>query len=128
MAISFTPVTPFQIEEVSGVTVPQAIIDIAHSYLVTVDCLVGKSESELQSIEIYYSLHLFVMTNPSSNSDLKSERIDGDYQVTYNTTDLGEGINGTKFGQIANQLSGNCLQNASKTKSVIQSFDIYGCR
>ena len=87
----------------------QAAIDAATIIVdgIAADCASDLSAAALKQIELYLSAHFSAVTDSTIN--LKSET-DGccDSKAVYGW-ELGEGIKGTPFGQMANTLSGGCL-------------------
>jgi len=80
--------------------------------------LCGQSFTDelLEQIEIWLSAHLAEMTD---SSDVRRKEFEG-ASTTWNVAQLGSGINGSTFGQMANTLSGGCLGRLDKTRALVQ--------
>ena len=105
-AITLADITPF--------------IDAASLIVDDLNTRCGKSfdAARLKEIERFLSAHLASFAVGTGSKDKSRESIArGDYDVSYATSKLGQGILGTTYGQTANLLSEGCLVEWDKRQS-----------
>lgn len=74
-------------------------------------------DEQLKEVERWLAAHLAYMAQGTSGGTKQRESIArGDYDVTYAVTQIGSGISGTPYGQMANTLSSGCLGEYQKPR------------
>jgi hypothetical protein len=106
----------------------QAAIDAATcvvDQLAETSCGESLSEDCLVQIETYLAAHFAAVTDNTLSLQSESSECCGSTKVTYGFK-FGEGIMGTRFGQMANTLSGGCLAEFDKQPVNIFSIGSLG--
>lgn len=94
-------------------TTLQAFLDAASIIVDQIEAGCGSdlSQDTLKQIELYLAAHYAASADPSIS--VKQEKFEN-ASKTYNTAEMGVGVMGTPFGNIANALSNGCLAEIDK--------------
>lgn len=94
----------------------QSGMTAATIYINSLDCA-DNVDSSLKALVIkYYAAHLVFIADPCKY--VKKKKFVND-EIEYELPVLGEGIMGSPFGQLANELLGGCLVEAGKRKAQV---------
>lgn len=127
--MSYTPATVEQVRAIlpdsTTLTDPQiqATIDAAKcvvDQIAASTCGAGLTDGCLLQIHIYLSAHFCAATEFTLSLSSETDPCCGG-RATYGF-DLGEGIKGTPFGQMANTLSGGCLAEFDKQAVMLHTL------
>lgn len=128
--MAYTPATVAQVRVILPATTKledpqiQASIDAAVCVVDTIalGCAAGLTEACLTQVHIYLSAHYCAATEFTLNISSESDKCSG--STAKYGWDLGKGVMGSPFGQLANTISGGCLAELDKQPARLFSI---GC-